>query len=112
MPGSFKLSSAHCQGTCEEEAARLETFLDTVRARAAALAAKQGALQRKCAAFGLPWEPQLLPAVAANAMHLATLYMSRCALNEYVQVDKYVSPINNSSGCLQSPSECWLLGRQ
>lgn len=72
------------QGTCEEEGTRLEAFLDTVRGRAAALAAKQDALQRKCAAFELPWEPQLLRAVAGNAMHLATLYMSRCALLKWV----------------------------
>ena len=56
-----------------------------MRARAAALAAKQDALQRKCAAFELPWEPQLLRAVAGNAMHLATLYMSRCVLLKWVR---------------------------
>ncbi|KAK9827595.1 hypothetical protein WJX81_002104 [Elliptochloris bilobata] len=65
------------RGTCKEEAARLEVFLDAVRARVAAHAAKQDALQRKCAAHGLPWEPRLFSAVTSNAMHLATLYMSR-----------------------------------
>lgn len=66
------------QGTCEEEAARLEVFLDTVRARVAGHAEKRDALQRKCAAQRLPWEPHLFADVGANAMHLATLYMSRC----------------------------------
>jgi len=76
-PGRAPGSGA--QGTCEEEAARLETFLDTVRARAAIYAARQDPLQRKCAAHELPWEPRLFDDVAGNAMHLATLFMSRCA---------------------------------
>lgn len=53
-------------------------FLDTVRARVAGRAEKRDALQRKCAAHQLPWEPHLFTEVGANAMHLATLYMSRC----------------------------------
>ena len=54
-----------------------------MRARAAAYAARQDALQRKCAAHELPWEPRLFDDVAGNAMHLATLFMSRCAFRAF-----------------------------
>lgn len=65
------------QGTCDEEACKIEAFVDRVRSRTQILEAKQGAAEARWQLQGIPWDGSVYRAVRVNSLHLATLYMSR-----------------------------------
>ncbi len=67
------------QGSCDEEAQKIEAFVDRVRGRMQVLGAKQAMAEAWWQLQGIPWNASVYSAVRANSLHLATLYMSRSA---------------------------------
>lgn len=67
------------QGSCDEEAQKIEAFVDRVRGRTQVLGAKQAAAEARWQLQGIPWDACVYRAVRTNSLHLATLYMSRSA---------------------------------
>lgn len=57
----------------------MEAFLDTVMARTQGLAARGNAREAEWKQHSIPWDACIYRSVRVNSLHLATLYMSRCA---------------------------------
>ena len=66
------------QGTCLEEAARIEEFFDTARVRVEWLTNRQELAERRFANHGVPWDRAVFKATRQASLHLAVIYMSRC----------------------------------
>ena len=67
------------QGTCLEEAARIEEFFDTARARVEWLANRQEVTERRFVNHGVPWDRSLFKVTRQMSLHLGVIYMSRYA---------------------------------
>lgn len=67
------------QGTCLQEAARIEEFFDTARARVEWLASRQEVTERRFMNHGVPWDRSLFKATRQMSLHLGVIYMSRYA---------------------------------
>ncbi|KAL3161284.1 hypothetical protein ABBQ38_009640 [Trebouxia sp. C0009 RCD-2024] len=65
------------QGTCLEEAARIEEFFDTARARVEWLANRQEVTERRFVNHGVPWDRSLFKTTRHMSLHLGVIYMSR-----------------------------------
>ncbi|DBB05452.1 hypothetical protein WJX77_002293 [Trebouxia sp. C0004] len=65
------------QGTCLEEAARIEEFFDTARARVEWLTSRQEITERRFTNHGVPWDRSVFKATRHASLHLAVIFMSR-----------------------------------
>ncbi len=65
------------QGTCLEEAARIEEFFDTARARVEWLSSRQEITERRFTNHRVPWDRSVFKATRHASLHLAVIYMSR-----------------------------------
>ena len=74
------------QGTCLEEAARIEKFFDTARARVEWVAGRQEVTERRFANHGVPWDRSLFKTTRQLSLHLGVIYMSRYTQAIYVAV--------------------------
>jgi len=73
--------SCSAQGTCLEEAARIEEFFDTARARVEWLSSRQEITERRFTNHGVPWDRSVFKATRHASLHLAVIYMSRYSIN-------------------------------
>ncbi|DBA80930.1 TPA: hypothetical protein ACH3X2_007151 [Trebouxia sp. C0005] len=69
------------QGTCLEEAARIEEFFDTARARVEWLSSRQEITERRFTNHGVPWDRSVFKTTRHASLHLAVIYMSRYSSN-------------------------------
>ena len=65
------------QGTCLEEAVRIEEFFDTAKARVEWLANRHEVTERRFANHGVPWDRSVVKAARHASLHLGVIFMSR-----------------------------------
>lgn len=67
------------QGSCLQEAERIEEFFDTARARVEWLASRQDVSERRFATHQVPWDKSVFKTTRHAGLHLGVIYMSRSA---------------------------------
>ena len=78
---NFITDLCSAQGTCLEEAARIEEFFDTARARVEWLSSRHEITERRFTNHGVPWDRSVSKATRHASLHLAVIYMSRYSNN-------------------------------
>lgn len=68
------------QGSCLQEAERIEEFFDTARARVEWLGSRQEVTERRFATHQVPWDRSAFKTTRHAGLHLGVIYMSRSVL--------------------------------